>query len=222
MMETILITGANRGIGLELVRRHRERGDNVIAVCRRASDELRMTGARIIENIDMTDGEAVDGLKDRVEPNSINRVIANAGLRGLEGYENLDFDAILYQYETNAIGPLRLVRALDAAIKDGAKIVLLSTLVASLDDNKSGGEFGYRMSKVALNMAGVNLAHALKTRGITILLLHPGWVRTDLGGEGALVEVAESASKLIATTDRLGIEQTGTFWDVIGGQKITW
>ena len=221
-MGTVLITGANRGIGLELVRRHRERGDTVIAVCRKASDELRKTGARTIENIDMTDGVAIDGLKERFKVKTIDRLIANAGLRGLEGYNNLDFDAIRYQYEVNAIGPLRLVRALDTALADGAKVVLLSTLVASLDDNKSGGEFGYRMSKVALNMAGVNLAHALKTRGITMLLLHPGWVQTELGGEGAPVEVAESASKLIATTDRLGFEQTGTFWDVIEGHQIAW
>lgn len=221
-METVLVTGANRGIGLELVRRHGERGDKVIAVCRRAGEALRNTGARIIENIDMSDGDAIDGLKARIGAASIDRLVANAGLRGLEGYDDLDFEAIRYQYEVNAIGPLRLVRALDGALADGAKVVLVSTLVASLDDNKSGGEFGYRMSKAALNMAGVNLAHALKSRGIAVVLLHPGWVRTDMGGEGAPVEVGDSASKLIAAADRLGCEHTGTFWDVIEMRQIAW
>jgi len=221
-MKTILITGANRGIGLEMVRLHTERGDHVIAICRTASDALRKTSAEIIENIDMTDGDAIDNLKTLIKKNSIDRLIANAGLRGLEGYDDLDFDSIRYQYEVNTIGPLRLVRALNDSLVDGAKVILISTLVASLDDNGSGGEFGYRMSKVALNMAGINLAHALKARDITVLLLHPGWVQTELGGEGALVKAGESAKKLIDTADRLGLEHTGTFWDVIEGNPIPW
>lgn len=221
-METVLITGANRGIGLEMVRRHTERGDEVIAVCRQVSDELRKTGAQIIDGLDMADGAAIDALKKRFAVLSIDRLIANAGIRGLEGYDDLDFDSIRYQYEVNAMGPLRLVRALDTALADGAKVVLISTLVASLGDNGSGGEFGYRMSKAALNMVGVNLSHALKSRNITVLLLHPGWVQTELGGEGALVEVGESAKKLISTADQLGLEQTGTFWDVIEGNKLPW
>ena len=221
-METVLITGANRGIGLELVQRHTARGDKVIALCRQSSDKLYKTGAEIVDGIDMADATAVEGLKCRIEENSIDRLIANAGMRSYEGYENLDFDAVRYQFEVNTLGPLRLVRTLDKMLKDGAKIVLMSTAVASISDNESGGEFGYRMSKTALNMAGVNLSHALKYRNIAVFLLHPGWVQTQLGGEGALIDTQESASGIIVTTDGLGLDETGTFWHAVQGTQLPW
>lgn len=221
-METILITGANRGIGLEMVRCHTDRGDHVIAVCRAVSDELRKTGAEIIENVDMLNGAAIDSLQTRIEANSIDRLVANAGIRSLEGYDNLDYDSIRYQFEVNTLGPLRLVRVLDDALIDGAKVILISTRVGSLADNESGGEFGYRMSKAALNMAGVNLAHALKPRKIAVVLLHPGFVRTALTGGDGLLDADQSAESLVAISDRLGLTETGTFWHAVEGTQLPW
>lgn len=221
-METVLITGATRGIGLEMARHHVERGDRVIAVCRKASDALRNTGAEIIDKVDMADGVTIDSLSTFFEMHSIDRLIANAGLRGLEGYDDIDYDAIRYQFEVNALGPLRLVRTLDDALRDGAKVILISTRVASLKDNTGGGEFGYRMSKAALNMAGVNLAIALKPREIAVLMLHPGFVRTALTGGEGLIDAHQSADALVSISDRLGLAETGSFWHAVEGSPLPW
>jgi len=221
-METVLITGANRGIGLELVQCHISRGDKVIAVCRDSSEPLNESGAYIVSGIDLAEGESTNKLTDHVNELSINRVIANAGVRAYEDYATLDFGSIRYQYEVNAIGPLRLIQDLDSYLASGAKIVMISTKVASLKDNESGGEFGYRMSKAALNMAGVNLAHALKPRKIAVFLLHPGYVRTDLTGGEGLINADESAAAIVAVTDRMGLEDTGCFWHAPRDEEIPW
>tara|TARA_R110002124_G_scaffold234886_1_gene400234 strand:+ start:21205 stop:21870 length:666 start_codon:yes stop_codon:yes gene_type:complete len=221
-METVLITGANRGIGLELVKCHINRGDEVIAVCRNSSDALDKSGSRIICGIDMSGPESISSLKSKINGLSIDRVIANAGVRGYEDYDSLDFNSICYQYEVNALGPLRLVHSLDSFLAKGAKIVLITTKVASLEDNESGGEFGYRMSKVSLNMAGVNLAHALKPRKIAVFLLHPGYVRTDLTGGEGLINVDESAASIVAVTDKMRLEDTGRFWHAHWDEEIPW
>lgn len=221
-MQTVLITGASRGIGLELVKCHLKRGDKVIAVCRKPSLALKETEAEIIDGIDMSDEKAIKTIPDQLDDVAIDRVIANAGLRGYEEYESLDFDSMRYQYDVNALGPLRLIQAIDSYLGDGAKVALISTKVASLKDNESGGEFGYRMSKTALNMAGVNLAHALKPRGIAVFLLHPGYVRTDLTSGEGLINADESATSLIAITDRLGIANTGCFWHAPWDEEIPW
>lgn len=221
-METVLITGANRGIGIELVKCHISRGDKVIAVCRDSSDALDESGAIIIRGIDMSNAESISSLRSEINAQSISRVIANAGFRGYEDYDTLDFDSIRYQYEVNALGPLRLVQNLDSCLTDGAKVVLISTKVASLKDNESGGEFGYRMSKAALNMAGVNLAHALKPRKIAVFLLHPGYVRTDLTGGDGLIDADESAAAIVAVTDRKSLEDTGCFWHAPWDEEIPW
>jgi len=221
-MQTVLITGTNRGIGLELVRHHSKRGDNVIAVCRKSSLELEETGVKVIDGIDMSDEKAIKTIGNHLDNVSIDRVIANAGLRGVEEYGRLDFESLRYQYEVNALGPLRLVQTLSDSLGFGAKVVLISTKVASLKDNESGGEFGYRMSKAALNMAGVNLAHELKPRNIAVFLLHPGYVRTDLTGGEGIINADESATSLMATADRLGINETGCFWHASWDEEIPW
>jgi len=221
-METVLITGANRGIGLELVKCHLNRGDDVIAVCRESSDVLDKSGARIIRGIDMSDSEAMSSLKSQINGLPIDRVIANAGIRGYEDYDTLDFESIRYQYEVNALGPLRLVQNLDGCLSEGAKVVLISTKVASLKDNESGGEFGYRMSKAALNMGGVNLAHAMKPRKIAVFLLHPGYVRTDLTGGEGLIDADESAAAIVTVTDKMDLEDTGRFWHAPWDEEIPW
>ncbi len=221
-METVLITGANRGIGLELVRFHVNRGDKVIAVCRNLSEALNESGAHIISDVDWANDDAINKLSEQMGDVSVNRVIASAGLRRCEDYDSLDFDSIRYQYEVNTLGPLRLIRYLDNYLVRGAKVVLMSTMVASLKDNQSGGEFGYRMSKAALNMVGVNLAHALKPKEIAVFLLHPGYVRTDLTGGEGLIDADESAAAIVAVTDKLSFEDTGCFWHAAWDEEIPW
>ena len=219
---TTLITGASRGIGFAMAVQLAARGERVVALNRTASPELATRGVQVRDGIELTDVEGVAALAAGFVPGSLDRIIANAGLRIEDDFADFRLDDLRRQFEVNALAPLNLVRALAPALKDGGKVALISTRVGSLADNGRGGEFGYRMSKAALNMAGVNLAHALKPRGIGVFLLHPGFVRTDLTGGQGLIDAAESAAKLIAMTDDLTIAETGSFWHAIERTRLPW
>jgi NAD(P)-dependent dehydrogenase (short-subunit alcohol dehydrogenase family) len=220
-MSTVVITGSNRGIGLELARRHSERGDHVIAVCRSPSRELQAIGVEIVPDVDMANDASAERLGATLKGRVVDRVIANAGIRRIDTLDALDLQSIRYQYEVNTLGPLRLVSSLRNALTRGSKVVLVSSRVGSIADNRTGANFGYRMSKAALNMVGKNLALALREDGIAVFLLHPGFVRTNLtGGEGN-ISAAEAAPQLISLTDKLGLHQTGTFWHV-QGMELPW
>ena len=219
-MATILITGSNRGIGLELVRQLVERGDTVIAACRSASDELRATGAEIIEGLDVTDDESVAALADQLEGRTLDWLVNNAGILERTSLDNLDFDAMERQFRVNSLGPLRVTAALLDRLVGGSKVFIVTSRMGSIDDNTSGGSYGYRMSKTAVNMAGKSLAVDLAERGIGVFLLHPGWVATDMTG-GTGIAVQESAAGLVATMTRLDTGQTGTFWHQ-EGYELPW
>jgi NAD(P)-dependent dehydrogenase (short-subunit alcohol dehydrogenase family) len=220
-MSTVVITGSNRGIGLELARKHSERGDHVIAVCRAPCRELQELGVEIVAEVDMASDASTERLGATLKGRVVDRVIANAGIRSVDSLDTLDLHSIRYQYEVNTLGPLRLVSSLRSALVKGSKVVLVSSRVGSIADNETGGNFGYRMSKAALNMVGKNLALALRDDGIAVFLLHPGFVRTNLtGGEGN-ISAAEAAPQLISMADKLGIQQTGSFWHV-QGMELPW
>jgi NAD(P)-dependent dehydrogenase (short-subunit alcohol dehydrogenase family) len=187
-MATVCITGANRGIGLELARQYRRRGDEVIAVCRRPSSELEALGVRIVDGIDVTDDAVVETLAERLSDVSIDVVINNAGLLSDESLDDLDFDRIRRQLEVNSLGPLRVSAALRGTLSSGAKVAIITSRMGSIDDNTSGGRYGYRMSKAAVNMAGRSLAHDLAPAGISVVLLHPGFVRTEMTGHAGLID----------------------------------
>lgn len=221
-MSTILITGANKGIGLEIVKQHIGRGDDVIAVCRKPSDALSETGAKIISGVEFLDKNFETVLLEQLQVSTIDRVVANAGIRGFDNFEDFDADAIREQFEVNAVAPLRLLKAIDHLLPNKAKIVLISTRVASHEDNAGGGEYGYRMSKSALNMAGINLSISLREREIAVFMLHPGYVRTDLTlGEG-LINADDSAVNLVRIADKLELKDSGTFWHSIEGNELPW
>ena len=210
-MTTTLITGANRGIGLEMTRQLAARGDTVIAVCRRASPELAGLGVEIIEGVDVGSDDSVSELARQLEGRPLDRLVNNAGILQRTALDNLDWDAMLRQFEINSIGPLRVTTALRANLARGSKVFIVTSRMGSIEDNTSGGSYGYRMSKAAVNMAGKSLSVDLKDEGIGVFLLHPGWVSTDMTG-GTGIDVQESAAGLINTMDRLGLEETGTFW----------
>ena len=220
-MLNVVITGSNKGIGLELTRQYRSRGDRVTALCRKTSPELRRLNAEVVEDFDVTDLNALARLKERLENGSIDILINNAGIRTFEDATDLDVDRIRRQFEINALGPLSITHTLRHKLADKAKVVLISTRAASIADNESGGEYGYRMSKAALNMAGVNLAIDFRGDGISVFMLHPGFVRTDLTGGDGMVTAAESAAKLVALTDQLTINDTGGFFHA-NGEKLPW
>ena len=144
-MATVLITGTNRGIGLEYCRQLQARGDTVVAVCRTPSPELEGLGVRIEAGVDLTDGAAIADLVDRLGPLSIDGLILNAGLLERTTLADLDVDSLRRQFEVNAIAPLQLTRALLDHLHPGAKVILMTSRMGSIDDNSSGGAYGYRM-----------------------------------------------------------------------------
>lgn len=221
-MKNILITGASKGIGLEIVKQHRGRGDNVFAVCRTITPALLATGANIISGVDFRDEDFEVVLRQQLGAVAIDRVVANAGIRDFDSYEEFDAASMREQFEVNAIAPLRLIKSLDHLLSAQTKIILISTRVASHQDNTGGGEYGYRMSKSALNMAGINLSISLAGRGIGVFMLHPGYVRTDLTQGEGLIDADDSAVKIISLSDRLELSDSGSFWHAIEGEKLPW
>jgi NAD(P)-dependent dehydrogenase (short-subunit alcohol dehydrogenase family) len=220
-MKTVLVTGANRGIGLAFVQHYQQRGDRVIAICRQSSTELQQSGAQIIEGIDVSDADAVASLGKRLEGVSIDILINNAGILRDERLGNIDYRTVLEQFEVNAIGPLRVTEALLDNLAKGAKVALITSRMGSVADNSSGGRYGYRMSKVALNMAGMSLAKDLAPRGIAVALLHPGYVQTAMVGFGGDISADASAQRLMERIDQLTLESSGSFWHS-NGEVLPW
>ena len=219
-MPTVLITGCNRGIGLELARQYHERGDAVIAVCRDASDELRSVGVRLVEGIDVARGESVAELKAKLGDEPLDVLVNNAGILRRDTFGALDYDEMREQYEVNTLGPLRVTEALAGNLHEGSRVAIVTSRVGSIEDNGSGGNWGYRASKAAANMVGTNLMHELRPRGIAVALLHPGLVATDMtGGHG--IAPAASAGGLIARIDELSLENSGGFWHA-EGYELPW
>jgi NAD(P)-dependent dehydrogenase (short-subunit alcohol dehydrogenase family) len=220
-MSTVVITGANRGIGLELARQYVERGDSVVAVCRTPSDELKQLGVEVCNGIEVTDATAVDGLAASMGKRSIDVLINCAGILSDETLDDLDFGRIRKQFEVNSLGPLRVTAALRSSLSAGSKVAIITSRMGSIDDNTSGGRYGYRMSKAAVNMAGRSLAKDLESDGVSVAILHPGFVRTDMTGHQGFVDPPESAAGLIDRIDELTLETSGTFQHM-NGEKIPW
>ena len=214
-MPTILITGCNRGIGLQLCKQLLERGDNVIGVCRTASDELQSSGASIIDGIDVSESAAMPTLREALGDQRIDVLINNAGILRRDELGAIDYDAMLEQFRVNTLGPLRVTEALLDNLAEGSKVIIITSRVGSIEDNASGGNYGYRASKTAVNQVGTNLKHDLEPRGIAVALLHPGYVATDMtSGQG--IAPADSARGLIQRIDELDLATSGGFWHAEG------
>jgi NAD(P)-dependent dehydrogenase (short-subunit alcohol dehydrogenase family) len=220
-MKTVLITGANRGIGLELCRTFRARGDAVIAVCRRSSPELTALAIRTIADVNVTDEGSIASLVRSLEGTRIDVLIHNAGILRAESLGSIDYDSIREQLETNALAPLRLTERLLPLLAPSGKIALLTSRMGSIADNTSGSMYGYRMSKAALNMAGVSLARDLEPRGIAVVILHPGYVRTEMTGGQGTVEPRDAARQLAARIEELHLATTGRFLHA-NGEVLPW
>ncbi|MBI1369744.1 MAG: SDR family NAD(P)-dependent oxidoreductase [Planctomycetes bacterium] len=219
-MATYLITGANRGIGLELARQLSARGDSVIGVCRDASAELDATGAQVHEGVDVTDDDFVARLAKTLAGRSIDVLINNAGVLSVETLGDMSFDRIRRQIEVNAISPLRVTTALLSTLHAGSKLIVITSRMGSIQDNGSGGYYGYRMSKAAVNAAFKSLANDLRSKRIAVGILHPGMVATEMtGGQG--IDVRDSAANLLARIDALTLENTGVFQHA-NGEILSW
>ena len=223
-MNTALITGANRGIGLALAQHLIARGDRVIGACRHASDALAKTGARIESEVDVTDDAALAALARRLGDTRIDQLWLNAGIlsrESLGAIATTGFDSLRRQFEVNALGPLRVAQALLERLGEGSKIGIITSRMGSIADNDSGGYYGYRASKAAVNAIGKSLAIDLKPRGIAVFLLHPGYVATDMVDGTGDISPAVAAERLVGVLDRLDIGQTGTFWHS-NGSPLPW
>ena len=220
-MTTWLVTGANRGIGLAVCTQLVERGDDVIAACRESSAELAALNLRIESGVDVTDGASISALAQRLDGVTVDVLLNNAGILNSERLGSLDFDAMRRQYEVNSLGPLRVTAGLLGRLSAGSKVGIVTSRMGSVGDNDSGGAYGYRMSKAAVNAAGKSLSLDLRPHEIAVGILHPGWVRTDMTRHNGLVDASESASGLIARMDELTLETTGTFWHM-NGQELPW
>ena len=221
-MPTVLVTGANRGIGLEYCQQLTQRGDQVIAVCRSSSPELEALSVRIEAGLELTAEADLAELVRRLEGLALDVLILNAGLLEATRLDDLDAGSVRRQFEVNALAPLRLVQALLPQLHPGSKLALMTSRMGSIDDNTSGGSYGYRMSKVALNMAGRSLAHDLKPRGIAVAILHPGLVRTrmvNFNPQGISPE--QAVRGLLARIDALTLETSGSFWHA-NGEVLPW
>ena len=214
-MATVLITGGNRGIGLQLCTQYSTRGDDVIAVVRSSNPDLDALAVRVITGVDVGDGACMSVLKDAIGDQGIDILLNNAGILRGDSLESLDYEAMEEQFRINTLGPLRVTEALLPNLGSGSKLAIVSSRVGSIEDNTSGGYYGYRASKTAVNQIGTNLKHDLAPRGISVALLHPGLVATEMtGGQG--ITPKESADGLIKRIDDLNSENSGGFWHAEG------
>jgi len=220
-MPRVVVTGANRGIGLELVRQLSSRGDTVVAACRKPSPELSALAVEVMDNVDVADEGSVADFAARLGNDAIDVLINNAGILSRESLDSLDWESIRQQFDVNTLGPLRVSVALLPLMSPSGRIAIVSSRVGSMLDNGSGGMYGYRLSKAAANMVGVNLALDLKPRGIAVCLLHPGYVRTGMTGGQGLIDPDESARGLIERIDELTLASTGKFWHA-DGEELPW
>jgi NAD(P)-dependent dehydrogenase (short-subunit alcohol dehydrogenase family) len=222
---TLLITGANRGIGLELARQYAEAGWQVIGTARTpdAATSLAAAGAKIMQ-LDVTDQTSVERLAKELADQPIDVLINNAGTQPLFwSLAEIDVERFATALDVNTLGPVRVVRALLPNLRAGRsrKIINVSTNLSSIAGNTEGGFYGYRESKTALNMFTRSLAVELGPEGFICIVLHPGWVRTDMGGPDASLEVTESARGIRHVIDNLRPEDNGSL-RTYDGKMMAW
>ena len=222
---TVLITGANRGIGLELARQYAAGGWQVIGTARRPDDAraLRDTGADVVQ-LDVTDQQSVDRLAGSLEGRALDLLINNAGILPLMWtLEDVDIEQFNQILAVNTAGPVRVTKALLPNLCAGKMktLVNVTSNLGSIGENAGGGFYGYRESKAALNMFTRSLAADLGPEGFTCIVMHPGWVKTDMGGSSAPVEVQDSAAGIRRVIDALTPNDNGTFW-TFEGDQMAW
>jgi NAD(P)-dependent dehydrogenase (short-subunit alcohol dehydrogenase family) len=226
-MPTVLITGANRGIGLELAKQYAGDGWSVIATVRdpKNADGLNaLKGDIRIEALEVTDEKRIQALAKALKGTAIDVLLNNAGmLTGYEGFGETDTESWLKTLHVNSVAPLKLTEALveHVAASQLKKVAAITSGMGSIGSHASTGAYAYRSSKAALNMVMVTAANELRARGISIAVISPGWVRTDMGGAGAPLDVKQSAAGIRKVIDKLNVGISGQFFNH-SGENLPW
>ena len=231
-MSTVLITGANRGLGLEFCRQYAQSGWSVLACCRDpgSADALRTLAAHhaniAIHALEIADLSRIDALAGELGSVAIDVLISNAAIYGDEdrhGFGKLDYGRWTDTFRINTQAPVKLAEAFLPHLLRGERklLVPVSTLMASMADNKGGGSILYRSTKAALNAAMKSISIDLQAQGLGVLILHPGWVRTDMGGPDAPIEAPESIAGMIKVIDAFKPTDSGRFMN-FRGERLPW
>jgi NAD(P)-dependent dehydrogenase (short-subunit alcohol dehydrogenase family) len=220
-MKTIVITGSASGIGLELTKQLMRRGDKVIALCRTATSELTQTGAQVIEGIELTASNLEERIHSSLRSEKIDWLLNNAGIFENDELGSIDPRNVLKQFEINTLAPIKVTQALLPLLNKGSKIGITTSRMGSIEDNTSGGFYGYRISKAAVNMFGKGLSIDLAPKGISVALMHPGYVKTKMTGFNGEITPEVSAKGLIQIMDRLNLDLSGGFWHT-NGEELDW
>lgn len=226
MSKNIVITGANRGIGFAMSKIFSELGNNVYALCRRSSEQLdsfasQTENLQVITGVDVATDEGIALMSAELKDINIDILVCNAGILRDEQLGSLNIDTLREQFEVNAIAPLRCVDALAQQFKAGSKVAMITSRMGSIADNGSGGRYGYRMSKAALNAAAMSLSKDLASEKVAVGIYHPGYVQTDMVNHGGDISADESAGKLVNLILDLSMQETGVFKHS-NGQILPW
>ncbi len=228
-MGTVFITGANRGLGLEFVKEFSEKDYEVIATCRdpnSSSDLTNLAKSNLkiqLHQLDVSNPKNIQDLSNHLKTKPIDILINNAGIYRSGSFNSVNKDSWVESFITNTIGPYEVIEYFLPNVLQGRekKVVSITSKMGSIDDNTSGGSYIYRSSKTALNSMMRSLTHDLKTNDIATMTLHPGWVRTDMGGPGGWIDVKESVSGMINQISNLSLQNTGRYIDY-AGKPIKW
>ena len=228
-MSTVLVTGANRGLGYEFVKQYSKSNFNVLACCRSSENAYELQelskGVKNIKiyELDVGNINIIKNLSQQLKNEKIDVLINNAGIYRSSTIGNINYDEWMESFRINTIAPYQIVEAfLDQILNsDLKKVVSITSKMGSIDDNTTGGSYIYRSSKTALNSMMRSLTHDLVDRGIATLTLHPGWVRTDMGGPGGWIDSFESVQGMIREIDKLTIDDSGKYLDY-AGKSINW
>lgn len=221
MKKTIVITGANRGIGLAMTEVFKSQGHLVYALCRNSSDELNNLGVHVITDIDVATPQGIKNMKKALSGIGIDILVCNAGILRDESLADINLDTIREQFEVNALAPLNIVDTLQCNLNLDGKVAMITSRMGSIADNESGGRYGYRMSKAALNAAAMSLSKDLYSQDVAVGIYHPGYVQTDMVNNNGDISANEAAVKIVDLIHGLTLKETGVFKHS-NGQILPW
>ena len=232
-MKTVLVTGANRGIGLEFAKQYASDGWRVLACCRNhtvaaALNDIAVQhkGLITVYSLDVAEHEQIERLSRELSNETIDLLINNAGIYPTsrsDGFGTTDYDAWIRAFHVNTMAPLKMAESFASQVtRSNLKtFVTITSKMGSVADNQRGGSYVYRSSKAAVNMVMKSLAIDLGSTGVISVLLHPGWVRTDMGGPNGLISIEQSVMGMRQVISNLGIENSGEFY-AFDGQVVPW